>query len=98
MSKIYQGQTLKLLLDTGVDLTAMGATTTDLKVVKPEGGAELTWSGGIYSGDSQRVEYDCTTSDLDETGAYSVQTYIDDGVNGPWRGDTYTFVVHEKHT
>ncbi len=109
MSKIYQGQPLKLLVkgldEAGATLTTIGATTTDLEVKKPDG-TIVTWNGSIYATDENYVEYDAagdvvpyTAADLDQVGRYSVQAIIDDaGGNGPWPGDSVQFEVHARHT
>lgn len=97
MSKIYQNQPLKLLVDTGENLNVLVATTTDLFVKKPDG-TTVTWIGSIAVSASESVEYDCIKDvDLEQVGRYSVQAMIDNG-DGPWPGDSVQFEVHEAHT
>lgn len=98
MSKIYQNQPLKIKLNTGIDLNTIVATVTDIECKKPDGSIE-TWTGSIATSDAKRVEYDAVKDvDLDQVGFYSLQTIVDDGVTGPWPGDSVIFEVHARHT
>lgn len=94
MSKVYLNQSnLSLILDTEVDLA--GATTTEIKYIKPDG-TEGAFVGSIY--DSTNVKYDFTGTELDQISCWIFWAYVifSDGRNAP--GEPVTMQVYKQGT
>ncbi len=87
--KMYVGDIgTEFIVDCGSDLT--GATTTDLRVKKPDGTVE-TWAAAIYN--TNYLKYTIVSGDLDQEGEYELQSYV---VLPSWtgRGETVEFTVY----
>lgn len=92
---IYKGDTaIVFRLDTGVDNLDI-ATKIEIHVLKPSG-LEVTWTAVQY-GTTSEITYTSTVGDLDESGNYILQAYIEWGTNIHY-GDTTTIVVYEPLT
>ena len=92
MSKIYQADEGTVFqVDVGVDISA--ASTTDLKVRKPDG-TLVSWTGTANGSINTQIDYTTVTDDLDQTGQYRLQAYV---VTATWdgRGETATFTVYK---
>jgi len=90
MSKIYQDDVGTVFeVDVGDDLSS--ATTTDLKVRKPDG-TTTTWTGTKDGVVNSQINYTIVEDDLDQVGEYLLQAYV---VTPTWtgRGETAAFVV-----
>lgn len=72
-NKVYVGDIgLKIIVDCGEDIT--GATTTSLKVQKPDG-TTTSWSpANIYN--SNYLRYTVTLNDFDQDGRYLIQASL----------------------
>lgn len=64
---------LSIKLDTGVNLSSVGATNLAIKYKKPSG-ATGTWSASIT--ETTKLIYNFTNTDLDEIGLWSAQAYF----------------------
>lgn len=72
--KIYVGSTGVILeVTTGIDIT--GATTTTLKVKKPDD-TLVTWTATIYTAATGVLRYTVVANDLDQPGDYHLQAYV----------------------
>ena len=92
MSKIYQGDVGTVFsVDVGTDISS--ATTTNLKVCKPDG-SNVTWIGAINGGINTQIDYTIVTDDLDQVGEYKLNAYV---VTATWtgHGETVPFVVYK---
>ena len=77
-------------VDVGTDVS--GASTTDLKVRKPDG-TRVSWTGAVNGVTNTQIDYTIVTDDLDQSGTYRLQSYV---VTPTWtgRGETAEFVVY----
>lgn len=64
---------LSIKLDTGVNLSAVGATDLAIKYKKPSG-ATGTWSASIT--ETTKLVYNFTNTDLDEVGLWKAQAFF----------------------
>lgn len=80
-----------ITVSTGNVLT--GATTTDLKVQKPDG-TEVVWTGTIDPLNNQRIVYTIGVGDFDQSGRYRLQSFVA-FPSGSWLGNTAEFTVAE---
>jgi len=95
MSKVYKDDTGTVFqVDVGVDISA--ASTVDLKVRKPDGSI-VTWTGSINGSVNTQIDYTIVTDDLDQTGKYTLQSYV---VTATWtgRGESVGFLVYDNFT
>lgn len=74
-----------ITLETGSNLTTLGATAVTIKVQKPST-ATQDWVASIVSATPSQITYTTVSGDLDEAGMYSLQAYIV-SPTGTWRGD-----------
>ena len=74
-----------ITLETGTNLTTLGATSVVIKVQKPST-ATQDWAASIVSATPSQITHTTVAGDLDETGMYSLQAYIV-SPSGTWRGD-----------
>jgi len=101
MGKIYVGQTnLKLVLETGVDLT--GATTKQIKYKKPTGDTisqlDAAVEGNVVDG---ALAYDFKVADtalLNEAGNWSFWAYVVFADGRIARGETANLIVYETQS
>ena len=92
---IYKGDTAIIFrLDTGVDNLDI-ATKIEIHVLKPSG-SNVIWAATQY-GTTSEIIYTSITGDLDESGNYILQAYIEWGTNVHY-GDPVTVVVYEPLT
>jgi hypothetical protein len=90
-SKLYVGDEGTVFeVDVGTDISA--ASTTDLKVQKPDG-SEATWTGAANGGTNTQIDYTIVADDLDQAGRYRLQSHV---VTASWNGlgETAEFVVY----
>lgn len=90
-SKLYVGDEGTVFeVDVGTDISA--ASTTNLKVKKPDG-SEVTWTGAANGSTNTQIDYTIVADDLDQAGRYKLQSYV---VTASWDGlgETAEFVVH----
>lgn len=93
MSKIYKGDEGTVLeVDVGEDIST--ATTTELKVLKPDG-APATWVGSVNGLVNTQIDYTIVNGDLDQAGKYRLQAYV---VTVAWdgRGETVELMVYDE--
>lgn len=91
LSKVYVGMTgLRIRVDTGIDLSS--ASKVALKVRKPSG-VEEEWIGFA---NRTYIEYDVQSGDLDETGFYKIQAYVELPGNIVLYGETDGIYVYEQ--
>lgn len=91
MAKLYVGMSgVKLIVDTGINLN--GASKVALKVKKPDG-TEVEWIG---TASGTKIEYVLQDGDLDQTGAYKIQAYVEFGTSKMY-GDTEGIYVYDKY-
>lgn len=64
---------LSIKLDTGVNLSAVGATDLAIKYKKPSG-ASGSWSASIT--ETTKLVYNFTNTDLDEIGLWQAQAFF----------------------
>ena len=91
-SKLYQADEGTVFqVDVGVDISA--ASTTDLKVRKPDG-TLVSWVGAANGSTNTQIDYTIVTDDLDQLGQYRLQAYV---VTATWtgRGETVNFTVYK---
>jgi hypothetical protein len=91
-SKLYQADEGTVFqVDVGTDISA--ASTTDLKVRKPDG-TLASWVGAANGSTNTQIDYTIVTDDLDQLGQYRLQAHV---VTNSWtgRGETASFTVHE---
>jgi len=94
MSKVYMGDVGTVLeVAVGADISA--ATTTDLKVKKPDGTIE-TWTGAANGVTNTQLDYTIVTNDLDQHGVYFIQSYIE---TATWSGlgETIKLTVYQSY-
>ena len=101
MSKIYQGDVGTVVEaavcdENGDAVDLSGATTTDIKVKKPDG-TTTTWTGAVNGSISNQIDYTTVSGDLDQAGRYKVQAYV---VTPLWSGlgETAKFTVYEAYS
>ena len=82
---------VKFKLNTGKDISA--ADSYDIHYKKPSG-TTGTWTGTVE--DSNYVVYTTVSGDLDESGVWEVQAYVNDGTDYTLRGYPAKFKVVEK--
>ena len=88
MSKVYKDDTGTVIeVAVGVDISA--ATTTDIKVKKPDG-TTATWTGAVNGAVNTQIDYTIVTDDLDQAGGYSCQAYVE---TATWTGLGETAVL-----
>lgn len=75
-----------ITLETGTNLTTLGATSVVIKVQKPSS-ATSDWAASIVSATPTQITHTTVTGDLDEAGMYYLQAYIV-SPTGTWRGDS----------
>ena len=68
----FVGDTVNLLLETGIDLSTM--TTLRILYRKPNG-TESFWIAAICPADSERILYKTSITDLDLNGIWEFQSY-----------------------
>ena len=93
-SKLYVGDEGTVFeVDVGTDVSS--ASTTDLKVKKPDG-STTSWTGAANSGTNTQIDSTITANDLDQAGRYKLQSYV---VTPTWtgRGETAEFVVYAAY-
>jgi len=81
-------------VNVGFDLTT--ASKTDLIILKPNA-PETVWVGAMSTFDTTHIDYVITSGDLDVTGDYLVQSYVEFPAPLSWsgRGITTTLVVKD---
>jgi len=81
-------------VDTGFDLT--NATIANLVILKPNK-QEVVWTGAMSTAGTTLIDYTITSNDLDVTGDYLVQSYVEFASPTSWsgRGITTTLVVKD---
>lgn len=91
MGKLYVGAVgVKLIVDTGVDLS--GATYVSLKVKKPDG-SETEWIGSALG---TKIEYIIQQGDLDQSGFYKIQAYVEFSDGSKMYGETDGMYVYKN--
>lgn len=82
---------LDIIIDMGTDISA--ATTTDIKVKKPDG-TTATWTGAVYN--TNYIKYTTVADDLDQAGVYQLQPdLVISGYEG--RGKTVSLRVYDSY-
>ena len=91
MSKLYQDD-VGTVFQVAVGANVSAASTTDLKVRKPDG-TRVTWTGAVNGVTNTQIDYTIVTDDLDQSGEYKLQSYV---VTASWTGlgETTDFTVH----
>ena len=91
MLKIYKGMVgLLLEVETGIDLS--DATGVKLKVKKPSG-TTVEWEGTPVD---TKITYVTQAGDLDESGLYLIQAYVEKPTGGKFLGETARLHVFEE--
>lgn len=90
MAKVYDGNTAKIKLNAGVDISSQ--TTLDIEYLNPSGNFG-SWSATVE--DTNYAVYQCSTGDLDIPGTWKVRIYIEmPSFTG--RSTPYSFEVYDK--
>jgi len=81
-------------VNVGFDLT--NATKTDLVILKPNS-KEVVWTGSMSTASNTDIDYVIVAGDLDVTGDYLIQSYVEFPAPLSWsgRGITTTLVVKD---
>ena len=75
MTKIYQND-VGVTVTVNTQFTLTGATTTQLKVKKPQSNLIVTWATTIDGTNAQQLDYTTLVGDLNEAGIYFIQPYV----------------------
>lgn len=82
-----------VIVNCGIDLST-GVTLAQINVKKPDG-TTATWTASVYTYEGVRkyIRYITQEDDLDQSGEYEAQAYIE---KGSWKvlGETFRFVVY----
>lgn len=70
----FKKRTVRIELDTGLDLT--DATLTQIRYIKPDGLTKGAWTAEV---DGSILWYKTTTSDIDQSGDWQIQAYVEVG-------------------
>ncbi len=92
-NKIYTGNTVSLVVN--CDITTTSATRCYLYVTKP-GGTSTTWTATAAS--VTYMVYTATSTDLDISGVYKINAYIQDTTSTSYNftGETFQMRVYDK--
>jgi len=91
--KVYVGdEGTVIILDTLIDLS--DANIVKVLVKKPDG-SETEWGAVLDDERSTCMKYIIQHGDLDISGKYFLQAYVENNV-GKWRGNTVILNVHDK--
>ncbi|MDM7912802.1 MAG: hypothetical protein QUS09_06865 [Methanotrichaceae archaeon] len=93
MTKIYAGAVgVEIRLDTGQNL----AEATSMKIlVKRPNGTETEWTASQY--DSTTIYYVTADGDLDASGDYVLQAYVEFGESSKHLGESVVLKVYAKY-
>jgi|Deesub1362B_J571_1020462.scaffolds.fasta_scaffold00499_25 tRNA(Met) C34 N-acetyltransferase TmcA len=95
MGKIYRGDTgIKIVLDTETDLT--DATMAKILVKKPSG-SEDEWIADFDDKIAGKISYTISHNELNETGLYKLQAYVEFTDGSKLLGETCSLVVFDKY-
>ena len=75
MSKVYIGD-IGTVIEVAVGIDISAATTTELKVKKPDGTTD-TWVGAVNGSTNTQLDYTIAADDLDQSGEYDIQAHIE---------------------
>lgn len=94
MATLFKNQTVTIQLGTGIDLSAAG--TVQIAYKKPSG-ATGTWVAVVVSAPQGTISYTTATTDLDESGAWSLNAvWLPDPQPGDaFYGETACLQVNE---
>lgn len=91
MANIYAGDSgIEFRVSVVVDITA--ATLTSYKVIKPDG-TTATWAATRY--DNTTLTYTTQAGDMDLSGEYKIQAYVEFGPASKHTGETARFKVYK---
>ncbi len=90
MTKIYAGAVgVEIRLDTGQNLA--GAISMMIKVQKPNG-SEAEWATAQY--DSTKIYYVTADGDLEDSGEYILQSYVEWGESSKHLGESVVLRIY----
>lgn len=95
MNETFVGDTIRIYLNTSIDLTTY--STYKIKYKKPDGTTD-EWTATLDSGNTKRIYYDTTISDLDLAGTWTLQAEVLDGETTILHGKMVNFKVFDPIT
>jgi len=96
--KHYVGEEgVPLIVKCGVDLST-SVTVAQIRVKKPDG-TIVTWTASVYTyeGVTQYLRYYTVEDDLDQSGEYEAQAYVE---RGSWKvhGESFRFMIYVAYS